>query len=84
MLGNYTLSDDFYVVNLADSNLVLGIQWIYSLGDINMNYKSMRMEFRDTECKRVVLRGMTTKPPRIVLAQRMEAIFRHRDTAWAT
>jgi hypothetical protein len=24
-LGNYTLTDDFYVVDLADSNIVLGV-----------------------------------------------------------
>jgi hypothetical protein len=31
-LGNYTLIDDFYVIDLADTNVVLGVQWIYSLG----------------------------------------------------
>jgi hypothetical protein len=78
------LTDDFYVVDLADTNIVLGVQWLYSLGDITTNYKVMRMEFRDAEGRRVVLRGMTTEPPRIVSAQRMEAILRHRDTTWAS
>jgi hypothetical protein len=31
-LGNYTLTDDFYVVDLADTHVVLGVQWLYSLG----------------------------------------------------
>jgi hypothetical protein len=38
-LGNYTLTDKFYVVDLADTHVVLGF-----LGDIHMNYKDMRME----------------------------------------
>jgi hypothetical protein len=48
-----------------------------------MNYQIMRMEFRDKEGRRVVLRGMNTDPPRIVSAKRMEAALRHRNTAWA-
>jgi hypothetical protein len=83
-MGNYTLTNDFYVVDLEDTNIVLGIQWIYSLGDINMNYKIMRMEFKDEEGRRFVLRGMTTYLPMIVSTKRMEAILRHKDTAWAT
>jgi hypothetical protein len=72
------------VVDLADTNVVLGVQWLYSLGDINMNYKIMRMEFRDEEGRRVVLRGMTIDPPRIVSTKKMEVVLRHRNTTWAT
>jgi hypothetical protein len=46
-LGNYTLTDDFYVMDLIDTDVVLGVQWLYSLGDIHMNYKDVRMEFQD-------------------------------------
>jgi hypothetical protein len=52
-LGNYTLTDDFYVVDLADTHMVLGVWWLYSLGDIHLNYQEMRMEFRDKEGQRV-------------------------------
>jgi hypothetical protein len=31
-LGNYTLTNLFYVVDLADTNIVLGVQWLQSLG----------------------------------------------------
>jgi hypothetical protein len=37
-LGNYTLIDDFYVVYLADTHVVLGVEWLYLLEDIHMNY----------------------------------------------
>ena len=37
-LRNYTLIDEFYVVDLADTHVVLGVQWLYLLGDIHMNY----------------------------------------------
>jgi hypothetical protein len=44
-LGNYMLTDDFYVIDLADTHVVLGVQWLYSFGDICMNCQDMRMEF---------------------------------------
>ena len=27
-LGNHTITDNFYVVNVADTNMVLGVQWL--------------------------------------------------------
>jgi hypothetical protein len=48
-LGNYTLTNEFYVVELEETNVVLGVQWLYSLGDFKMNYQEMRMEFIDTK-----------------------------------
>jgi hypothetical protein len=44
-LGNYTLTNDFYVMDLVDTHVVLGFRWLYSLGYIYMNYKDMRTEF---------------------------------------
>jgi hypothetical protein len=37
-LGNYMLIDDFYLVDLANTNMVLAVQWLYSLGDFKTNY----------------------------------------------
>jgi hypothetical protein len=81
-LGNYTLTDTFYVVDLLDTNAVLGVQWLYSLGEIGFNYQMLTMSFRDASGSRVVLRGMSTGAPRAVSAKRMEWIFRHGDVAY--
>jgi hypothetical protein len=70
-LGNYTLTDTFYVVDLSDTDAVLGVQWLYSLGEIGFNYHTLTMSFRDTSGSRVVLRGMSTGAPRAVSAKRM-------------
>jgi predicted aspartyl protease len=37
-LGNYTLTNTFYVVDLSDTDVVLGVQWLYSLGEVGFNY----------------------------------------------
>jgi hypothetical protein len=44
-LENYTLTNEFDIVDLADTHTVIEVHWLYSLGDIHMNYKDMRMEF---------------------------------------
>ena len=43
-LGNYSLIDDFFVVDVPDTNVVLGVQWLYSIGKYSMDYKTMEME----------------------------------------
>lgn len=82
-LGNYNLTDDFYVVDLADTNAVLGVQWLSTLGTISQNYQAMEMGFNAPDGKRVVLRGMSNGSPRVVSSKRMEALFGHGDVAYA-
>ena len=45
-LDNFHMTDSFYVVNVADTNVVLGIQWLYSIGEYTTNYRAMEMEFQ--------------------------------------
>jgi hypothetical protein len=45
-LGNYTVRDTFYVVDLSDTNVVLGVQWMITLGKITTNYQTLEMGFR--------------------------------------
>jgi hypothetical protein len=82
-LGNYIVIDTFYVVDLSDTDVVLGVQWLYSLGKIGVNYQTLTMSFRDINGSRVVLRGMSTGAPQAVSTKRMERIFRHGDVAYA-
>jgi hypothetical protein len=82
-LGNYTMIDTFYVVDLSDIDVILGVQWLYLLGEIGFNYQMLTMSFRDASGSRVELRSMSTVAPRTVSAKRMERIFRHGDAAYA-
>jgi hypothetical protein len=68
-LGNYTMRDTFYVVDLSHTYVVLGVQWLITLGKITTNYQTLEMGFRDSDEKRVVLRGMSTRAPKIVSAK---------------
>jgi len=82
MLGNYTVRDTFHVFDLSNIDVVLGVQWMITLGKITTNYQTVEMGFRDQDGKQVVLRGMSTGAPRIVSSKRMERIFRHGEVAY--
>jgi hypothetical protein len=53
-----------------------------TLGKITTNYQTFEMGFRDHDGKKVVLRGMSARAPRTVLAKRMERIFRHGEVEY--
>ena len=58
-LGRHDLTQDFYVMDLPDTNIILGVQWLSMLGPITTNYKTMEMSFTDESGRKVVLRGMS-------------------------
>jgi hypothetical protein len=75
-LGNYIVRDTFYVVDLSDIDVALGVQWLIT------NYQTLEMGFKDNDGKRIVLRGMSTRAPRTVSSRRMERIFRHGEVSY--
>jgi hypothetical protein len=75
-LGNYTLTNGFCIIDMADFNIVLGVRWLQTLGDITSNYKVMKMKFFSPRGKQVVLSGMSNNTPTIVSNKRMEAVLR--------
>lgn len=83
MMGNYSVADLFFVVDVLDTNVVMGVQWLYSLGRVTIDWQKLEMEFTGLDGKLVVLRRMHSYPPQIVSAHRIEADLRHGDIEWA-
>jgi hypothetical protein len=81
-MGNYSMTDDFFLVDLPDTNVVLGFQWIYSIRRYTMAQRTMEMEFTGLDGKKVVLRTMHMYPPKIVSSHNMEEIMRHGNIEW--
>jgi hypothetical protein len=75
-LVRHDLVQDVYVMDLLDTNIILGVQWLITLGPITTNYKTMEMSFVGEGGRKVVLRGMIGNSARVVTAKRMETIFR--------
>jgi hypothetical protein len=81
-LGGHELVQDVYVMDLPNTNIILGVQWLSTLGPITTNYKTMEMSFTEESGRKVVLRGMTGNSAKIVTAKRMEAIFRREEIVY--
>ena len=83
-MGTYTLTYHFFVVNILDTNMILGVQWLITLGKVTTDWKALEMEWDDEKTGRhEKIRGQHTYPPQSVSAHRMEAVFRKGDVEWA-
>jgi hypothetical protein len=74
-MGNNTLIDYLFLVDVPDTNVVIGVQWLYSIGKYNTNQRKMEMEFIGPDGKKVVLRAMHQYPPKIVSSHSMEEVM---------
>ena len=70
-------------MDLPDTNIILGVQWLSTLGPITTNYKTMEMPFIEEGGRKVVLRGMTSNSAMVVTTKRMEVIFRREEIVYA-
>jgi hypothetical protein len=70
-LGRHKLVQDVYVMDLPDTNIILGVQWLSTLGPITTNYKNMEMSFTEEGGRRIMLWGMTGNAAKVVTAKRM-------------
>ena len=52
------MTDHFFVVDVPDTNVLMGVQWLYSLEQVATNWKELEMEFIGPDGKLVDLRGM--------------------------
>ena len=57
-LNNYELHSNFYVVNMREMDIVLGMKWLQDLGVFTLNVPKMEMSF-EVDGRRHVLRGIT-------------------------
>ena len=82
-MDTYTVTDHFFVVNIPDTNVVLGVQWLITLGKVTTDWEALEMEWDDRKTgKHEKIRGMHTYPPQVVSTHRMEATFQKGDIEW--
>ena len=67
------------MVDVPDMSIVLGVQWLYSIGKYSTNYQTLEMEFLAPDGKRVVLRGMPNEASGSATAKGMTTIFKHEN-----
>ena len=76
-IGNYNFVDIFYMVYVAYTIVVLGVQWLYYIGDNLVNYQIPEMKFQDSIGVLRVLSGWHTYPKQVVNCNSMRYILRH-------
>ena len=81
-MANHTVTEDFFIVDLADMEVILGIQWMETLDEYTQSFKRMDFTFV-ADGKKVVLRGMVNEGPKEVSVHLMEAILRRNYVVWA-
>eukprot|EP00253_Pinus_taeda_P027576 PITA_27576 len=75
-MGTYKLTDHFFVVDIPNTNMILGVQWLSTLGKVTTDWKTLEMEWDDEKTGRhEKIRGQHTYPPQTVSAHRMEAVL---------
>eukprot|EP00253_Pinus_taeda_P018449 PITA_18449 len=63
-MGEYVLTSPMLSIPMGGVDVVLGVQWLQSLGTIAFNFQELFMKF-STEGKEVELRGIAGKPRKI-------------------
>eukprot|EP00253_Pinus_taeda_P011506 PITA_11506 len=83
-MGTYTLTNHFFVVNILDTKIVLGVEWLITLGKVTTDWKALEMDWDDEKTGRhEKIWGQQTYPPQTISAHRMEAVFQKGDVEWA-
>lgn len=77
----YELEDEFYVVDMGDYDVILGMTSMASLVEFALNLEKFEMRFQH-EGKTMVLRGLSDGGCRVVSLRRMQRLFRHDDIEW--
>ena len=72
-MGSYTLVDHFVVFDIPDTNIILGVQWLITLGKVTTDWKSLQMEWVDLKSgEPKMIQGMHTYPSPNVSTQTTE------------
>ena len=62
-MGTYTLTDHFFVVDIPNTNMILGDQWLITQGKVTTDWKTLEMEWDDEKTgKHEKIRGQHTYP----------------------
>ena len=77
-MGEYVLNSPILSIPMGGADVVLGVQWLQSLGTIAFNFQERFLNFF-LEGKGVELRGITGKPGNIISSNGMKALLKKQQ-----
>jgi hypothetical protein len=66
-MGEYVMNIPMISMPMGGVDVVLGIQWLHSLGTMAFNFQELFMKF-SLEGKEIELRGITWKPGKVIIS----------------
>jgi hypothetical protein len=70
-MGEYLLDSPMISIQMGGVDVVLGVQWLQSLGIVSLNFQDIFMRF-SLEGKEIELRGIQGKPSKVISSNRMK------------
>jgi hypothetical protein len=82
-IGDYHLKSYMFAIDMGGCDIMLGVEWLRTLGPILMDFKDSTMQF-DQEGHQYKFQGITSSSPKIISSHRMEKMLKkgpsNRDT----
>ena len=79
-MGEYVLNSPMLSIPMGGADVVLGVQWLQSLGTIAFNFQELFMKF-SVEGKEVELRGIAGNPRKIIISNGMTKLLKKENRA---
>ena len=64
-MGEYVLNSSMFSIPMGGADVVLGVQWLQSLGTVAFNFQELFLKFF-SEGKEAELQGIARKPGKIM------------------
>jgi hypothetical protein len=74
-MGEYVMNSPMIVIPMGGADVVLGIQWLQSLGTVDFNFQELFMKF-SLEGKEIELRGIIGKPGKVISSNGMTKLLK--------
>ena len=69
-MGDYQLDTPMYAISMGATYIVFGVQWLGTLGTIEMNFQELFMQIQ-SQGKVLELRGLKEKPSQMASSHQM-------------
>jgi hypothetical protein len=74
-IGDYNLKSHMFAIDMGGCDIVLGVEWLKTLGSILMDFQNLTMQF-DQGSHTHKFQGITAGSPEIISSHRMEKLLK--------
>jgi hypothetical protein len=74
-IGDYHLKSHMFAIDMGSYDIVLGVEWLRTLGPILMDFHNLTMQF-DQGSQKYKFQGITMGSPEVISSHRMEKLLK--------